>query len=181
LQKQKRILTAIAVLLSLFVICLFLALSTEPYRRERRELNYVGIARQSAEAFDVPLALVLAVIRVESDFHPNAVSSAGACGLMQLMPDTFLFLQEELSGPSTQKESIFDPSVNIRYGTYYLSYLYKRFKSWQVALAAYNAGEGRVQDWLDDNGRLVHIPFPETARYLESTLSAYEAYRVKYQ
>ena len=178
--KQKRILTAFAVLLSLFVICLFLALCTEPYRRDRRELRYIEPARQSADTFDVPLALIMAVIRTESDFRPDAVSSAGACGLMQLMPETFSFLQEDAMGEILPDSAIFDPAVNIRYGTYYLSYLYKRFGSWKTALAAYNAGEGRVCDWLDANGQLTNIPYPETAQYVKTALAAFEAYRAKY-
>ncbi|MBR6727039.1 MAG: lytic transglycosylase domain-containing protein [Clostridia bacterium] len=154
---------------------------TAPYRRERRELRYLEPARQNAVAFDVPLAMVLAVMRTESDFRPDAVSRAGACGLMQLMPETFAFLQKEKFNEALPDNAIFDPAVNIRYGTYYLSYLYTRFDSWQIALAAYNAGEGRVAEWLKEDAALSHIPFPETAHYVESTLKAFAAYRDKYQ
>lgn len=121
--------------------------------------------------------MVLAVIRTESDFYPEAVSNAGACGLMQLMPETFAFLQKEKFNEELHDGAIFDPETNIRYGVYYLSYLYKRFDSWKIALAAYNAGEGRVADWLRDDADLSDIPFPETKRYVRAVLDAYRTYR----
>ena len=124
--------------------------------------------------------MILAVIRTESNFRPNAVSDAGAKGLMQLMPQTFLWLCEELQEPHSM-EKITDPETNVRFGTYYLSYLYEKFGSWRVALAAYNAGEGRVGEWLADpaltaDGTLRRIPYPETAAYVKKTLEYYTDY-----
>ena len=129
--------------------------------------------------------MVLAVIRTESDFDADALSSAGAVGLMQLMPDTFCFIRDEKLKESIADNTIFDPDTNIRYGTYYLSYLFEQFHSWFLALAAYNAGEGRVEEWLLDpeltkDGQLQIIPFPETAAYVERTLDAYHYYSRKY-
>ena len=105
---------------------------------------------------------------------------------MQLMPETFDFLQKEIFHEDLSDSTIFDPTVNIRYGTFYLSYLFQKFGNWRTALAAYNAGEGRVGNWLKDeqlapSGMLLHIPFPETAHYVNNVLSAYEAYGQKYQ
>ena len=184
--KQKHIVKVLLILFSLLLIFLFLAQWTAPMRRERREQRYLAQCDAAAREFDVPLAMVLAVIRTESDFRPRAVSSAGACGLMQLMPETFHFLGEEKFEESLSDGALFDPIVNIRYGTCYLSYLYGRFGSWPTALAAYNAGEGRVSEWLEDpalsrDGALLRIPFAETASYVTNTLSAFEAYRDKYQ
>lgn len=135
----------------------------------------------AANDFGVPLPMILAVIRTESDFDPYAISRVGACGLMQLMPETFRYLRDDVFGDSLTDRDIFLPAVNIRYGTYYLSYLYRRFGDWYTALAAYNAGEGRVSNWLTDvtlspNGRLRSIPFPETAAYVQNTLKAYKTY-----
>lgn len=182
---EKSIVTVLLVFLSLALLALFLAQSTVSLRRERRESLYVQAAQLSAAEFKVPSSLVLAVIRTESDFRPNAVSEAGACGLMQLLPATFSFLREDVFEEELPDSAIFDPNVNIRYGTYYLSYLFEKFGNWFTALAAYNAGEGRVNTWLKDkelapNGHLKSIPFSETAQYVQSTLEHYDAYREKY-
>ena len=182
---EKGIVTVLLVFLSLALLALFLAQSTVELRREKRESTYVQTARLAAAEFKVPLPLVLAVIRTESDFRPNAVSEAGACGLMQLLPDTFTFLREDIFGDDLPDSEIFNPAVNIRYGTYYLSYLFEKFGNWFTALAAYNAGEGRVSAWLRDkelspDGRLAIIPFSETAEYVQSALEHYGEYRSKY-
>ena len=128
----------------------------------------------------MPRAMILAVIRTESDFYPDATSSVGARGLMQLMPDTFLWICEDLHEPRPAQE-ITDPETNIRAGSYYLAYLFQKFSSWRVALAAYNAGEGRVHEWLTDpalssGGTLRRIPFPETAAYVKKALEFYVDY-----
>ncbi len=124
--------------------------------------------------------MILSVIRAESDFHPDATSPVGAKGLMQLMPDTFAWLCEELNEAHAEGE-ITDPETNIRFGSYYLSYLFEKFGSWRVALAAYNAGEGRVAEWLQDptlasGGALRRIPYPETAAYVKKALAYYVDY-----
>ena len=177
---------ALAIFLALLLIFLFLAKCTEEALRDARERRYIECALRSAEEFGVPLAMVLAVIRTESDFLPDAVSTAGAMGLMQLMPETFAFLRDEKLGEDLPDSAIFDPEINIRYGTYYLSYLYERFGSWSPTLAAYNAGESRVSEWLTDpdcsqNGTLTDIPFPETEAYVEKVLKAYQEYSQKYK
>ena len=182
---ERSIVTVLLAFLCLALLALFLAQSTANARREKREDLYVQTALSAAADFNVPPSLVLAVIRTESDFRPNAVSEAGACGLMQLMPETFSFLQESAFDEQLDDNAIFDPAVNIRYGTYYLSYLFAKFGNWFTALAAYNAGEGRVAEWLTDaelapGGRLKSIPFPETAEYVQSALTHYSAYREKY-
>ncbi len=164
---------------------LFCSLSLPTLLRERRERAVLLHVYEAASEFDVPVAMILSVIRTESDFKKEAVSVAGAMGLMQLLPQTFYWLRDEMLCEQLPDTAITQAAVNIRYGTYYLSYLYARFPCWNTALAAYNAGEGRVALWLEDadiaqNGVLVHIPFPETAAYVEETLAAYEKYLVKY-
>ena len=185
MNKKSRAFWVLAIFLSLLLIACFLLYGISDRLREIREQRYLELAALSAKTFDVPLPMVLAVIRTESDFRPNAVSSAGAMGLMQLMPDTFSYLRDEKFEESLSDSAILEPAHNIRYGTYYLSYLYERFGDWKVALAAYNARESRVADWLDDptlspDGVLLTIPFPETASYVESVLDAFEYYSQKY-
>ena len=174
----------LSVLFLCLAISLFLLLSPSLLRERRERALLLTVANAAAE-FDMPGAMVLAVIRTESNFDANAVSPAGAVGLMQLLPETFEWLYTEKLGEPLHPGDISAPAVNIRYGTYYLSYLYAAFGDWPIALAAYNAGEGRVREWLEDpvlskDGVLRDIPFPETKAYVEQTMRAYRHYTEKY-
>ena len=147
-------------------------------------LCYDEIISECSREFDVPTYIIYATIKVESDFDPEAVSSAGALGLMQMMPSTFEWLTgDEHLGEHLGTKRLYDPEVSIRYGTYYLSYLYKKFNyNWDTAFAAYNAGEGNVAKWLKDpkhsdgNGNLTSIPFKETESYVKKINNAIDMY-----
>jgi soluble lytic murein transglycosylase len=150
--------------------------------------DYSEIISAASEEFDIPEYIIYATIKVESDFDPNAVSSAGAIGLMQMIPSTF----EWLTGPQHLDEnlstkSLDDPKVNIRYGTYYLSYLYKKFDyNWDNTFAAYNGGETNVASWLKDpqysdlKGNLTNIPLKETENYVKKINKEIDIYRELY-
>ena len=152
--------------------------------RMQHPTDYQEIVSHYAEEYNVPEDIIFAVIKVESDFDPEAESSAGAMGLMQLMPSTFEWLtgKEHLNENLTVRD-LQDPEVNIRYGTYYLAYLYRRFDyRWSTTFAAYNAGEGNVRKWLknaeyaDGEGNLIHIPFTETRAYVSKVEKARDMY-----
>ena len=168
----------------LLLLCFALIFGAERITFTRREKAALLLARPSCEEFDVPLAMALAVIRVESNFYADAVSSAGARGLMQLMPQTFAFLCEEKLKTPLDTGKIDDPATNVRFGCYYLAYLYDAFPHWPTALAAYNAGEGRVKEWLEqqetDTLTPQSIPFPETQAYVKLVLEHYEKYLIKF-
>ena len=138
-----------------------------------------------AAEFGLDESLVYAVIKTESKFDPEAVSCAGAAGLMQLMPDTFRWLQS-LSGELYEAEMIFTPDVNIRCGCMLLRLLLDEYGSLTVALSAYNAGMGNVTSWLsdaaysDDGKTLKGIPFTETRRYVRKVLWYKEFYEKIY-
>ena len=151
-------------------------------------VDYPEIISAASEEFDVPQYIIYATIKVESDFDPNAVSSAGAIGLMQMMPSTFEWLtSDEHLGENLSTKKLDDPTVSIRYGTYYLSYLYKKFDyNWDTAFAAYNGGEGNVAKWLNDKnysdleGNLTNIPYKETANYVKKINREIENYKSLY-
>ena len=147
-------------------------------------IKYTEEVEQSAAEFGVDEALIYAVIRTESGFRPEVESSAGAVGLMQLMPTTFEWLQPKLDGDVIYSaERLKEPAVNIRYGTFFISYLTERYGSLDTACAAYNAGTTTVDGWLGDSRyssdgvTLSSIPFKETERYVEKIKSAYEIYK----
>ena len=155
-----------------FFLCVLLILAILPRISFRAVYprKYSDIVSSCASLFDVPSYIVYAVIKTESNFNPEAISSAGAIGLMQIMPSTFLWLTE-LLGESYDAAALYDPVVNVRYGTYYLRYLYEYYGNYETAFAAYNAGMGNVSRWLSSkeyskDGRLVAIPFPETDEYV---------------
>ena len=131
--------------------------------------DYQQIVEKYAEAYSVPKELIFAVIKVESDFNPTDVSSAGAVGLMQMLPSTYEWLTTKL-GDSYSQDDLYDPETNIKYGTYYLQYLYARFGSWEKAIIAYNWGEGNFSEFLSEEGYTEgdydSIPVKETKNYV---------------
>ncbi len=125
--------------------------------------KFDSIIRKASSKFGVDFSLVKAVIKVESDFNPRAVSRKGATGLMQIMP--FNFQSFFVSDP-------FDPVDNIMGGTYYLGKLIRKYKNkLPLALAAYNAGPTRVDAHQDIP------PFSETKRYVKKVMTAYNIYK----
>ena len=149
--------------------------------------QYTAEVKAAAKEFDVDENLIYAVIRTESGFDENAESHAGAVGLMQLMPDTFSWLQEHKDGQVIYTdEALRIPEINIRYGTYYLSYLKDLYGDIPTAVAAYNAGASAVDSWLsdptysDDGKTLKKIPYDETEKYVKKVTRAWDRYQKIY-
>lgn len=149
-------------------------------------LSYSGVIRQQAAEKHLDPALLAAVIYAETKFDPRT-SSAGAEGLMQLMPQTAEFLAQKSGATRFTLRDLDTPAVNIAYGSYYLRYLLDQYHgSTMLALAAYNGGEGNVDQWVARaraHGhplRISDIPFPETRAYVERVLRARVAYRHTY-
>ncbi len=153
----------------------------EKIERNMYPLEYSDFVDNSSREFGVPKKIIYAVIKTESNFESNAISSDEAIGLMQLIPSTFEEITEKL-GDHYEKGMMYDPETNIRYGAYYLSYLYRHFADWDVVFAAYNAGMGTVSEWLEDpaivdsDGKLVNIPYDETQKYVKKVNSAINKY-----
>ena len=137
----------------------------------------------SSREYGLDPDLVFAVIRTESHFEPKAVSHAGAEGLMQIMPVTAEWIAWR-RGYTHEREKVFEPAYNIDMGCYLLSYLLDYYKNDLIlAVAAYNAGAGNVDDWLKQSeassGESLDIPFTETKNYVEKVLDSYEKYKLK--
>ena len=103
---------------------------------------YVEVA---ADQNDLPPHLVYAVIKCESGFDSSAVSNMGAVGLMQITPDTFRWLTNDILYDHFDEGMLYDPETNIKMGCFYLRYLIDKYQNTETALAAYNAGMGTVR------------------------------------
>jgi soluble lytic murein transglycosylase len=150
-------------------------------------LRHDDIIRQQAGDKGLDAALIAGVIYAESRFR-DQTSHAGAKGLMQLMPETADYIAQKSGGIAFVQGDLASPDVNIAYGSWYLRYLLDKYDGREVlALAAYNAGEGKVDEWIavaaarGESFRVVdHIPFPETRHYVEQVLDARAQYRRTY-
>ncbi|MEA4832102.1 Membrane-bound lytic murein transglycosylase C [bioreactor metagenome] len=147
-------------------------------------LMYEENINKYSEEYSIPAYTIYSVIKCESSFNPDAVSRAGAIGLMQIMPSTFEWLCE-FTGEDCDPQKLYDPDTNIKYGTMFLSRLYAQFGSWDIVHAAYNAGQGRVLSWLSDDryskdGKLTDIPIKETKAYLSRINQYKELYKSTY-
>ena len=144
--------------------------------------KYSDYVELYAEQYDIPPHMLYAVIKTESGFDSAAVSNKGAVGLMQFMPDTFDWLTNEMLFEHLADGMRYDPETSVRYGAWLLSHLYKRYGDWSVALAAYNAGIGTVDKWLEDpeyadgEGGLKAIPYRETRNYVKKVTKAQATY-----
>jgi soluble lytic murein transglycosylase len=149
-------------------------------------LEDTAVIRTQAAEKHLDPALVAAVIYAESKFNPRE-SSAGALGLMQLLPETAAFIARRTGGVDFTTADLATPSVNVAYGTWYLRYLLDHYGGAELpAIAAYNAGLGKVDEWVArarEEGRVLaagDIPYPETRAYVERVLAAQQAYRSAY-
>ena len=181
--------TAKAVILTLLmaILCgLTLDLLLTEIEKKAYPREYLEEITLASEEFGVPEYIILSVIKTESNFEKTAVSSAPAYGLMQLTEETYFWIGNDMLRENPSAFDIYDPKTNIRYGTYYLSFLYRKYGSWDTAFAAYNAGPGNVNEWLTDseisdgNGNLVNIPFKETRNYVKKVNAAIEKYEKLY-
>ena len=168
-----------AVLFAAVGVFLYLQ-KTEPswYARLWYPLRYSAIVRGHAGHYDLDPALLAAVIEAESKFNPDAHSSAGAVGLMQLTPTTAKGIALYTGGHHFRLSDLTNPEINVRYGAWYLRHLLDRYdQNEQLALAAYNAGEDNVDRWVREH---VGIQFDETRDYVEKVERLQKIYRKAY-
>jgi soluble lytic murein transglycosylase len=141
------------------------------YLRARYPLRYEHIVRGHADNYRLDPALVAAVIYQESKFRADAHSDSGALGLMQLLPETAKGIATRTGGSQFEVEDLYDPEINVRYGSWYLRHLIDKYGSEERALAAYNGGQGNL-----DRG----IMYPETRHYVDRVLELRGIYSKAY-
>jgi len=166
----------LAILIVLTAIAMVMAVNM------RFPVRHLDIIRENAGELET--SLVLAVIKAESSFREGALSRAGAQGLMQLMPATAEEMASHMGLTDFQPEDVWLPEINIAMGTFYLNRLVSQFGCIELALAAYNAGQGNVNNWLADpqfsadGESLDVIPFPETYNYLRRVRQNQRIYNI---
>lgn len=147
--------------------------------------KYEDIVNEVSIKYNLKPQLIYAVIKIESNFDPNAKSSAGAIGLMQITEDTFKWLQS-ITKEDMPLQYLYDPRVNINYGAMFLSMLREKYYSDDVMLSAYNAGMTPVERWLKDENisllgeELSYIPYTETRNYVKKVIRSKGMYERLY-
>jgi len=138
-------------------------------------------------ANDLDPYLVASLIRQESEFNPIAVSRANAVGLMQLLPRTGKLVAHQVDLKRYSASQLYTPTVNLQLGTHYFRGMVNQFGgSFEHALAAYNAGTDRVEEWMGqgkyrDTAEFVEsIPFTETREYVQAIMRNASVYRQLY-
>jgi len=148
--------------------------------------EYSETVEEKSAEYGVPLSVIYAVIRTESGFDPNAESWVGARGLMQITKDSHDWIDYYRKESAGTWDDMYVPEVNIDYGTWLLSYLYREFGEWETVYAAYNAGPNAVKKWLEDpeystDGKtLYNIPYEETSKYREKVSTYRKGYQKVY-
>jgi soluble lytic murein transglycosylase len=145
----------------------------------RFPVAYQDLLQQQAEKQNIDPAWALAIARRESAFMTDAHSGAGARGLMQLLPSTAKYL----AGKKVSNRALYDPKINVQYGTQYLRYLLGKLDDNAIlATASYNAGWRRVKQWLPDTQPMQldiwveTIPFRETRNYVKAVTAYQQIY-----
>ena len=179
MKKKATIISIVIVTILVIGIYLFLCIGYILY-----PIRYKDSIITYSQEYDVEKSLVASVINAESSFNTKAVSSKGAIGLMQLMPTTAKWLADKLN-IEYKEEYLFEADYNIKLGTYYLAYLENKFNDTTVVLCAYNAGEGVVQNWLNNkdyskDGKTIEvIPYSQTRAYTQKVIKGLEIYEKK--
>lgn len=180
---------SVVILIGLAVLLFFgLRGGYDAYIRSTFELEHYDTVMGACEDFGMTPSLVYGIIRTESGFDERAHSVADARGLMQVTQTGLEWAQirsDEFDDVTV--DDLYDPAINIRCGVFLLSLLFEAFDSEQAVIAAYNAGIGNVENWLEDpayshDGITLHtVPYEETRNYIDRVTSSKGIYQNYYQ
>lgn len=182
-----------AIKCALIVIVLIFLLFISGYFTLRKviyPLKYIDIITKEASKNNIDPYLLLSVVKIESNFNPNATSNKGAKGLMQMIYSTALEVNQKLKIYDTiSEDELYDVDFNLTIGADYFGMLIKRYNgNYYLAICAYNAGLGNVDKWIEngivsenlDDYNENDIPFNETKRYLKNVIKTYKMYKILY-
>lgn len=184
-KKMKMWKKLLLLIVTILIICKALFLGAIYYGGNNYPLNYIEEIQKYSNEYGVDPRVVLAIMRVESNFKSDATSKVNAKGLMQVLPDTAKHVAKLLN-IDVNSIDLNDPETNIKIGTYYIKYLMKNFSNMDTVYAAYNGGIGNVNTWLkdakysNDGVSLYNIPSSETKHYVTKVNKALKAYEILY-
>lgn len=189
MQKRTKKILFITIIIAIILILLFGVFKIQNIILKKiYPIKYSEYVYQYAEEYNVDPLLVFAIIKAESNFNPNVVSSSNAIGLMQLMDTTAEELARKLDITFVAKSSLYNPDLNIRLGTKYFSDLLKEYnQNTLLALTAYNAGKGTLKRWMEqgtikeDGSDIENIPYKETNNYVRKIARDYKIYQELYK
>lgn len=184
---KKRAIIIIAIIVGAIVLSALINLCISLIQEARYPLEYSEQVKKYAKEFNVPEYVIYAVINADSNFDPAKQYEGGSKGLMRIRKSAFLKISspEHLSDDATF-EDLSKPDVSIRFGAYYLRYLFDRYRSWDTAIVAYFAGEEQTDEWLSnqkyspDRKELKKIPQKEAKKYLKKVNGAIDYYKDTY-
>ena len=172
-------------IVSFLIIINALFLGAVYYGGVNYPVNYLEEIQKYSNEYGVDPKVVLAIMRVESNFKTDATSKVNAKGLMQVLPDTAKHVAKLLNIDANSMD-LNDAETNIKIGTYYIKYLMQNFSNMDTVYAAYNGGIGNVNTWLKDSKyssdgvSLYNIPSSETKHYVNKVNKALKAYEILY-
>ena len=175
------------ILVAVFLLYFLVGDGKEIVLKKIYPVKYQELVERFADEYGLDRYLIYSVIKVESNFDPDALSNAGAKGLMQLMDKTAAECNVKGEFGYNIPEDLYEPEKNIKLGCYYLSSLMYTYNDMELAVTAYNGGTGNVKKWLKDEnlsngeGGLSDIPYSETKRYVEKVTKTYEIYNRLYK
>lgn len=188
--KKKRKRSPLSRFLLLITVCVFVYFSSQviydtviEYVYPKKYSEYV---EQYAAEYEIDDYLLYSIIRTESSFDPQAVSSVGARGLTQITEDTFNWLLTK-TGEDYTFDDLFTPEISIRYSAVFLSILQKEYGVTETVIAAYHAGMGNVSSWLEDSRysrdgeHLITTPISDTNHYISKVTDAMDKYYEIYE
>ena len=177
-KNAKKLLRILEVIILLIIVVISINTLTIKILYKKEYSEYVS---KYSKQYNVDENLIYALIKAESNFQADAISNKNALGLMQLMPST----AEEVANKNEiqlTEENILEPDININIGTKYISTLLEKYECVELALAAYNAGIGNVNKWIEngiiksDGSDIENIPFKETNTYVRKIMRDYKIY-----
>jgi len=182
----KKILKFFIVLIVIVAILIVIFANKNTIMKMFYIIKYSEYVEKYSKEYVVDKYLIYACIKAESNFNEKAESKKGAKGLMQLMDSTGQEIAKGLN-MTIDNDDLFEPEINIKLGTKYVSRMLQKYENTELALAAYNAGSGNVDSWINsgkikaDGSDAENIPFKETNNYVRKILKDYRIYKELYE
>ena len=189
MSKNRKYKIIISTVFIIFIVSILILMFKDKLLKMLYPKTYSEVISVYAEEYGVEENLIYAVIKAESNFDNKAISNKKAIGLMQIVEETAIDVanksQIDIDAENITKE-LLDIDNNINIGTKYLSTLLKQYGNIQLALAAYNAGIGTVNNWIEkkiiqeDGADIEKIPYKETNNYVRKIWRDYHIYKKLY-